>query len=221
MADLVRETLYVNNLNDRVSTTKLKDALSQLFEKYGKIVQITAHSNLKMKGQAFITFENNEASSLAQKELDSHELFSKKMRVRFARSNSDNYHITVTGNTAPVEDRKKTKEEVLKKRKLETKPKRSAASTATKKRKVQDFNLLPPHKILLLQNIGSQVEPSQLNEFFEKHSGFINVRSVKVRNLAFIEYDSEPLATSALDSIDQEELKGLFGEAVLLTYAKK
>ena len=59
------ETVYVNNLNDKVSVNKLKGELESVFQKYGKIIQITAHKNLKMKGQAFVTFENKTASEAA------------------------------------------------------------------------------------------------------------------------------------------------------------
>ena len=103
------ETVYVNNLNDKVSVNKLKGELESLFRKYGKIIQITAHKNLKMKGQAFVTFENKTASRAAIQGLQEHELFGKPMHVEYARSNSDNYYRDILKDEEAIEIRKQLK----------------------------------------------------------------------------------------------------------------
>ena len=53
-----RQTIYVNNLNEKVSINKLKNELQQTFNVCGKILRISALKTLKLKGQAFITFED-------------------------------------------------------------------------------------------------------------------------------------------------------------------
>jgi len=49
-------TLYVNNLNDKVNKEELKSQLFSLFTTYGKIIDIVASKNQKMRGQAFLVF---------------------------------------------------------------------------------------------------------------------------------------------------------------------
>lgn len=209
------ETVYVNNLNDKVSVNKLKGELESLFRKYGKIIQITAHKNLKMKGQAFVTFENKTASRAAIQGLQEHELFGKPMHVEYARSNSDNYYRDILKDEEAIEIRKQ----------LKVKANEQAAGEAkgVKKlgvKKAQTWKAIPPNKILLIQNLKSQITNGDLLEFFEAYGGFINSRLVKVRNLSFIEFENEASATSCLEDLNKEKLEQ-FGTDTLVTYAKK
>ncbi len=50
------ETLYINNLNDKVNKEELKVQLLALFATYGKIIDIVASKSQKMRGQAFLVF---------------------------------------------------------------------------------------------------------------------------------------------------------------------
>ncbi|KAG7664112.1 uncharacterized protein J8A68_002366 [[Candida] subhashii] len=208
------ETIYINNLNDKISLTKLKTSLETLFSKYGTILQITAHKNLKMKGQAFITYESKESSSKAIKELQNYQLFSKPIHISFAKSNSDSYH-KLTNNEPQIEERKRRKEETNLKRDLEAKTKKGI-----KRIKLEDWKSLPRHNILLIQNL-SQDYKIDLSDYFGDFDGFINVRLVKVRNLAFIEFDNSELAEKCLKSVDEKDLKEKFGENVIFSFAKK
>ncbi|CUM57758.1 unnamed protein product [Debaryomyces tyrocola] len=209
------ETVYVNNLNDKVSVNKLKGELESVFQKYGKIIQITAHKNLKMKGQAFVTFENKTASQAAIHGLQEHELFGKPMHVEYARSNSDNYYRDILKDEEAIEIRKQ----------LKTKANEQAAGEAkgVKKlgvKKAQTWKAIPPNKILLIQNLKPEITNGDLLEFFEAYGGFINSRLVKVRNLSFIEFENEASATTCLDDLTKERLEQ-FGTDALVTYAKK
>jgi RNA recognition motif-containing protein len=49
-------TLYLNNLNDKVNKEELKSQLFALFTTYGKIIDVVASKNQKMRGQAFLVF---------------------------------------------------------------------------------------------------------------------------------------------------------------------
>ena len=70
--------------------------------------------------------------------------------------------------------------------------------------------------ILLIQNLEKF---DDLKIYFEKFAGFDNVRLVKVKNLAFIEFESEDLAKSCLDQTTEDDLKQ-FGHDVILSFAK-
>lgn len=205
------ETLYVNNINDKILLRKLRAELNDLFAPYGKVIQITAHKNLKMKGQAFITFDNIESSINAQKSLDNHNLYNKPMRVSFARGNSDNYHLIVEKDESAVDKRKSEKESASKKRENpQSQPK------AIKKRKVKDFKEVPPNKTLLLQNTAESSSQDVLEGHFKSFDGFLRVRVIKARSIAFIDFENEELAGKALRAKASH-----FEPASILSYAKK
>lgn len=205
-----KETIYVNNLNDRVSLHKLKKELARLFDKYGEIIQITAHKNFKMKGQAFITYSDKNSSKEAVDGLQHTELFGKNMKLAYAHKNSDSYFTELEHNDEPVALRKQHKQEVNKEQGSKTNPAKI----------LQSWKSIPPNLVLLLHNINSDVDQDQLIEYFEQWNGFARVRYVKVRNIAFIEFEEVSFATSCMESIDRDSLKR-FGSDVVLTYAKK
>ena len=77
------ETLYIQNLNEKVKIPVLKASLRSLFKSYGEVVDVVAHANLRMRGQAFVSFESPEIAKKALKEVRGFPLYSKPM-VRLA-----------------------------------------------------------------------------------------------------------------------------------------
>ena len=65
----MNETLYVNNLNDKIHPLELKTNLFFLFMPFGEIQEIIVKRNKKMRGQAFIIYKSTVASSIALKTL--------------------------------------------------------------------------------------------------------------------------------------------------------
>lgn len=53
----VNNTLYLNHLNEKIPIDEMRDALFTMFMKFGKIVDVMVKKNLKMRGQAFIVFQ--------------------------------------------------------------------------------------------------------------------------------------------------------------------
>lgn len=50
------QTLYVNNLNDKLPKEQLKEELYLLFSQFGTILDVVALKTERMKGQAWIFF---------------------------------------------------------------------------------------------------------------------------------------------------------------------
>lgn len=227
------ETLYLRNLNEKVGVNKLKHKLQTLFSTYGKILQITAHKNLKMKGQAFITFDSAKSATTALNKLQSFVIFDKPVQIQFSKSNSDSHYKLDNqddDNIPEIKERKRIKVEretqaASRKRKVETTPNATnlpAAFGATlKKPKLSDWKSLPPNSILLVQNLPETTTVDQLNDNFESLDGFIAIRHVKIRHLAFIEFDNEAQATAALSKFDAQLLAQAFSPETILTYARK
>jgi U1 small nuclear ribonucleoprotein A len=75
-----------------------------------------------------------------------------------------------------------------------------------------------PHKILFVQGLGEKVEPGVLQALFSQFPGFREVRTVEAKGIAFVDYDSEPLAGAALAGLQGFKLDG---EPITVTYAKR
>ena len=73
------ETLYIQNLNEKIKIPVLKASLRGLFKSYGEVLDVVAHSNLRMRGQAFVSFESPEMAKKALKEVRGFPLYSKPM----------------------------------------------------------------------------------------------------------------------------------------------
>lgn len=65
-------TIYVNHINEKIAKNKLERVLRRLFGRYGDIVLVTVHRNLKMKGQAFVTFKDSKSSEKAMAKLQNY-----------------------------------------------------------------------------------------------------------------------------------------------------
>lgn len=227
------ETLYLRNLNEKVSVNKLKHKLQTLFSTYGKVLQITAHKNIKMKGQAFITFDSAKSATTALNKLQSFVIFDKRVQIQFSKSNSDSHYKLDNqddGEIPEIQERKRRKAEretqvESRKRKLETTSNSTSLSAAfgatPKKPKLSDWKSLPPNSILLIQNLPETTTVDRLNDEFESLDGFIAIRLVKIRHLAFIEFDNEAQATAALGKFDAQSLAQAFSPETILTYARK
>jgi U2 small nuclear ribonucleoprotein B'' len=77
--ELASETLYIQNLNEKIKIPVLKASLKGLFKSYGEVLDVVAHSNLRMRGQAFVSFENADIAKKALKEVRGFPLYSKPM----------------------------------------------------------------------------------------------------------------------------------------------
>ena len=83
------ETLYLNNLNEKITTKIMKQTLRNLFRQYGVVLDVVAHRNLRMRGQAFIAMTDRAAAARAVKEVRGFPLYGKPINVAFARTPSD------------------------------------------------------------------------------------------------------------------------------------
>jgi len=82
-------TLYVNNLNEKVKLDELKKSLYHVFSQYGAILEIHASKTLKLKGQAWIVFDDLSSATKALKAMANFTFYGKPMKVLFAKAKSD------------------------------------------------------------------------------------------------------------------------------------
>mgnify|MGYP001029972256 FL=1 len=82
-------TLYVNNLNAKIKKQQLKKSIYNLFITYGRVIAIIAIKGQKMRGQAFIVFDDIQNSTAALRSLQGVVFYDKPMRLSYAKRDSD------------------------------------------------------------------------------------------------------------------------------------
>ena len=63
----------------------LKNALYQLFSNYGEVVEVHAKTNIRMRGQAFVVFQDEESAEAAIGALRGYLFFGKPMRLNYSK----------------------------------------------------------------------------------------------------------------------------------------
>lgn len=72
-------TIYINNLNEKVKKDELKKSLYAIFSQFGQILDIVALKTLKMRGQAFVIFKEIQSSTNALRSMQGFPFYDKPM----------------------------------------------------------------------------------------------------------------------------------------------
>ncbi|PIL31181.1 hypothetical protein GSI_05878 [Ganoderma sinense ZZ0214-1] len=230
--EVATETLYIQNLNEKIKIPVLKASLRGLFKSYGEVLDVVAHSNLRMRGQAFVSFESPEMAKKALKEVRGFPLYSKPMQISFARTRSDAVvkkldegsfdahkqqrldHKKATRYTNPIKRKYRQK-------RLAADVDGAGAVPAAKRPNVQmPDEYLPPNKILFLQNLPETVTKDQLMALFSQYPNLYEVRLIPTKkDIAFVEFLDEQSATVAKDALHNYKLDG--ENKIKITFARK
>ncbi|RHZ12049.1 hypothetical protein DYB37_010485 [Aphanomyces astaci] len=216
---LPNETLYVRNLDDKIKEPRMKESLYGLFSAHGKVLQVLVMKAHRLRGQAWVTFEDVAASSTALRALDGRSHFGKVMNVQFAKEKNDLIRSQQEPNSKPREKRKW--EQHVK----ETKPtKKTDKPTQPKPQQQQHHQqsqaLVLPHKILFLQDVPEACNQDALSILFKQYHGFKEVRLVPgKKGLAFVEFLDEVQASIALQGLNGFKLSA--DERLKVSFAKK
>jgi len=230
--EYVSETLYIQNLNEKIKIPVLKASLRGLFKSYGEVLDVVAHSNLRMRGQAFVSFESAEVAKKALKEVRGFPLYSKPMQISFARSRSDAVVKKLDGNNYEahkarrLEHKKQTRytnplKRKFRQRRLAAEMDGAGAAPVSKRPNVQmPDEYLPPNKILFLQNLPESVSKDQLMALFSQYPNLYEVRLIPTKkDIAFVEYLDEASATVAKEALHNYKLDG--ENKIKITFARK
>ncbi|TFK19674.1 RNA-binding domain-containing protein [Coprinopsis marcescibilis] len=230
--DYVCETLYIQNLNEKIKPDVMKTTLRGLFKSYGEVLDVVAHKNLRMRGQAFVSFESPDAAKKAMKEVQRFPLYSKPMQISFARTRSD--AVVKKKDPNNFDSHKTTRDEHKKNTrysnplKAKFRAKRLAAEIdggaslpAPKRPAVQmPDEYLPPNKILFLQNLPESVTKDQLETLFSQYPNLYEVRLIPTKkDIAFVEFSDEGSAGTAKDALHNYKLDG--ENKIKITFARK
>lgn len=225
------QSIYINNLNERIKKEELRKALYAMFSQFGTVLDVVALKTLKMRGQAFVCFLDISSATNAMRAMQNFPLFDKPMRIQFAKQQSD---IIAKLNGTFVErerkrpekrkaeelpDSKKPKKQDTKKPETKkpdgSRPAQAPASSASLQPKQ-----LPPNKILFVENLPEQTTELMLSMLFQQYTGFKEVRTVPGKHgVAFVEFDNETDAGAAMTGLQHFKITPT--NLMVISYAKK
>ncbi|CAG5089041.1 Similar to Snrpb2: U2 small nuclear ribonucleoprotein B'' (Mus musculus) [Cotesia congregata] len=165
-------TIYINNLNEKIKKEELKKSLYAIFSQFGHILDIVALKTLKMRGQAFVIFKEIQSATNALRSMQ--ERPKKPKRV-----------------TVPAEEEAKRA-----KKKAKDQSKQQVGYHSGVPTHLGMMNAAvpeqPPNQILFLTNLPDETSEMMLSMLFNQFPGFKEVRLVPNRHdIAFVEFENE------------------------------
>lgn len=228
------QTIYINNLNEKVKKDELKKSLYAIFSQFGPILDIVALKTLKMRGQAFVVFRDLPSATNALRSMQGFPFYDKPMRIQYAKSKSD----AVAKKDGTFVQREKKPREKRKAPEQAKPAKRQPAAQAAPTAVVQPLvapvaaNVIPtpvqaavaapeqPNSILFLTNLPMETTEMMLSMLFNQFPGFKEVRLVPGRSdIAFVEFENEVQSGTAKDALQGFRITP--SNAMRITYAKK
>ncbi|XP_053949503.1 U1 small nuclear ribonucleoprotein A [Anastrepha obliqua] len=210
------QTIYINNLNEKIKKEELKKSLYAIFSQFGQILDIVALKTLKMRGQAFVIFKEIASASNALRTMQGFPFYDKPMRIAYSKSDSD--------IVAKIKG-------TFKERPKKVKPPKPAQTTEDKKDKKKKTSNAenanpntqteqPPNQILFLTNLPEETNEMMLSMLFNQFPGFKEVRLVPNRHdIAFVEFATELQSNAAKEAL--QGFKITPSHAMKITFAKK
>lgn len=240
------QTLYVNNLVESgVDVDTLKAELRELFQEFGDILEVCAWPKRTgrlpnghyRKGQAWICFGTVDAASAAMTKLQGHVFHEKPMRVAYAKNKSHvlskrdgsfvpretlKFSGAMAEATALAADQNAAGMDVDS---PAARPAAQAQATAVDRMPVTGVpvpnpnaqNL--PHHILFLEQLPLDCEHGVLDALFRQHAGMVEVRLIKARRVAFVEFSDVAQAAQAKHNLDGHELSP--GSRIMVNFSKQ
>eukprot|EP00898_Chlorokybus_atmophyticus_P007247 jgi/Chlat1/7523/Chrsp61S07023 len=203
MADVAPSpTVYVNNLNERVKKEELKKSLYAVFSQFGKILDIVALRTLKLRGQAWVVFD------------DGFPFYDKPLRIAYAKTKSD----AISKKEGTFVEREKKKPAAKKAgfmmmmmvmMMIVAAPAVPYGMVAPPARPSAPEGPAPPNNILFVQNLPTQTNDMMLSMLFQQYKP----------GIAFVEFENEMQASVAMSGLQQFKITPT--NPMQITYAKK
>ncbi|QDZ22914.1 U1 small nuclear ribonucleoprotein A [Chloropicon primus] len=225
---LPNQTVYVSNLYEKLSKDELRKSLHAVFSQFGKILDIVCMKNYRLRGQAWVVFEDITSATNALRLMQGFPFYDKPMKIAYAKTKSDavakldgTYVSRDKAETARVN---KEKREALQKRaamrKGGSRPDQQAPFAAGAALAGTLDSEEPPHNILFVQNLPPATSQAMIAMLFEQFPGFKEVRMVETRpGIAFVEFGNEMESSVALSGLQGFQITK--ENSMRVSYAKK
>lgn len=230
------QTIYVNNLPEKVKKEELKKSLYAIFSQFGKILDIVCLKTFRLRGQAWVVFADVPSATNALRQMQGFPFYDKAMRIAYGKSKSDAV-AKMEGSYVARDKAASSKLNVEQREMLMGRKKEAAAAEATARSaagaapaaassrpaapsKPSNEPAAPPHKILFVQNLPEATTDMMLSMLFQQFPGYKEVRMIENKpGIAFVEFESDMQATVALNGLNGFKITP--SNTMAITYAKK
>ncbi|KAI4471639.1 u1 small nuclear ribonucleoprotein a/u2 small nuclear ribonucleoprotein b [Holotrichia oblita] len=207
-------TIYINNLNEKIKKEELKKSLYAIFSQFGQILDIVALKTLKMRGQAFVIFKEIQSATNALRSMQGFPFYDKPMRIQYSKTDSDliaKMKGTYSERPKKIRPPPTKEDDAPKKKKKNKDPNRIAGGNNAEQ---------PPNQILFLTNLPDETSEMMLSMLFNQFPGFKEVRLVPNRHdIAFVEFENELQSGAAKDALQGFKITPT--HAMKISFAKK
>lgn len=216
-AAVQQHTLYVNNLNEKLKKGLLKKSLVAAFSPFGRVVDVVAMRGDRMRGQAWVVFDDPAHATVALNKMQGFPFFGKNMRIAFAKKKSD-FIAKRDGTYRPREAHGGVKDEAAAgpveaaqaaapdegtaaQGTAQTGRKRAREEQGAEAPVKKRANVGAPNKTLFAEDLPAECNEFTLRMLFRSYRGFVEVRVVPERRVAFIDFEDEAHAGIALGAL--------------------
>jgi len=221
------QTIYINNLNEKVRKQDLKKDLYAMFSRFGQILDIICCKTYRLRGQAWIVFNDIPSATGALRTMQGFDYRQKPMRIQFAKSKSD--LITEReGESINKEERVLKRKRRFESDEEERKSKRQAVRVApygapsalTGAVSMQPTHRQePPNHILFVENLPEIANIVMMDKLFAQFPGYKESRLVPGQGMAFVEYGNDMEAAVAMQTMQGFKLSAEHN--LVISFAKK
>lgn len=210
------QTIYINNLNEKIKKDELKKSLHAIFSQFGDIRNIVALKSLKMRGQAFVIFKELNSATNALRSMQGFPFYDKPMKIQYAKTDSD----CVAKQKGTFVERPKLPKSDEPKKKKKKQAGDSNQNLGPNGIPQSALTEQPPNSILFITNLPEETTEMGLCMLFNQFSNFKEVRLVPGRHdIAFVEFGNEFHAGAAKDALQGFKISPT--NAIKITFAKK
>ncbi|GIL58537.1 hypothetical protein Vafri_13488 [Volvox africanus] len=217
------QTIYVNNLYEKLSKEELKKCLYAMFSQFGRIMDVVTMKTYRLRGQAWVVFTDTAAATNALRTMQGFPFFDKPIRITYAKGKSDAV-AKVDGTYKPDKKQRAQKNaaarEAMLKRPSGTKSVASAGPGSVQGGGGGSGLSNAPNKILFVQNLPENSNEAMLGMLFQQFPGFREVRMVEARpGIAFVEFENDMQSTTAMQGL--QGFKITPANSMNISYAKQ
>ena len=188
-----------------------------MFAQFGKILDIVASRATKLRGQAWVVFEDTASATNAMRQMQGFPFYEKPLKIAYAKEKSD---LVAKKDGSYVAREKRARDFQGPAAEGAPAPTKAARRAAPAKAKAAPKANAVPHSILFAQDLPTECELPMLQMLFQPYMGYKEVRLVPGKaGLAFIEFDSEMQASLALEGLSGFSLTPT--DTLQLSYAKR
>lgn len=215
-------TLYVTNLpTSKINLQTQRRLLGMIFNFFGEVSEIRATKGKSKRGQAWISFESQEAATRALNERQGFNFFDKPLQLAYAKVKSDvlsKKDGTFVERPSKPEFAAGIKQPSRKRRRRGTASAYEDGARASESAGATQLNTVPS-AILFVVGLAPTTTADTLTKHFSKFPNFREIRLVPgQKGMAFVEYGDENSSGAAL--VDSQNLV-FDGQKALVSYAKK